>query len=78
MLGAGAFMTDFGFKTRRYMSFLAKSGRFLALAWALHRLKQKSNKSHLHPTQEDVLLGAGAYMTDYGFKTRRYVSFLAK
>ena len=71
-------MTDNGFKTRRYVSFLAKSCCFLALAGALHRLKQKSIKSHLQPTQEDVLLRAGASMSDYGFKTRWYVSFLAK
>ena len=77
MLGAGAFMTYYGFKTRWKGSFLATLGRFLALAGALCQLKQKLIKNHLNPTKEDVVLGAGAFRPDYGFKTRCQVYFLA-
>ena len=76
--GAGAFMTVYVFKTNRNLSFLAILGCFLALAGALHQIKWKLIKNHLNPTQRNVVLGAWAFMTVYGFKTIRNVSFLAK
>ena len=77
MWGAWVFMTVYGIKTIRKVSFLAISGTFLPPAWALWLLKWKMIKNHLNPTQEDVVWGAWTFMTVYGLKTIRKVSFLA-